>query len=133
MRVLFSHFWSLSGSLGFSGRGFFAGSFLPVIGSALGSPGFGLLAALVVCAAAVRFASRFKGRCLGFASAFYALGNFIVRGVNSVWVRGASFFRSNLAVKRDWPRVGLVEVCFLAVYFRAPAVFRGRPAPYFRR
>lgn len=133
MPVLFSRFWPLSGSVGFAEQGVSVGSFLPVSGSALGSSGFWLLAALVVRAAAVRSAFRFKGWRIGFLSGFYAHGNFIVRGVNSVLARGASFFRSNLAVKWDWPRVGLVQVCFLAFSFRAPATFRGRPAPYFRR
>jgi hypothetical protein len=83
--------------VGFAERGVFACSFLPVSGSALCSPGFGLLAALVVRASSVRSSSRFKGQRPGFGSAFYAHGNLFVRGVNSVWVRGASFFRSNLA------------------------------------
>jgi hypothetical protein len=133
MPDLFSHFWPLSGSVGFAGQGVSACSFLPVSGSALGSSGFCLFAALVVRAAAVRSAFRFNGWHIGFCSAFYALGNLFVRGVNSVWVRGASFFRSNLAVKWDWPRVGLVQASFLTFTFRAPAAFRGRPAPYFRR
>ncbi|MBA3014089.1 MAG: hypothetical protein KKD63_16495 [Proteobacteria bacterium] len=88
-------------------------SFQLISGSALWSPGSGLLASHAVRTLSGRSGAlrtpRAVGGWLGLASVFYVHGNFIVRGVNSAWVRGASFSRSNLAVEWDWPRVGFSQ------------------------